>query len=143
MDPLLAERFGAGWEDAFAAIELQLPRVAKQQRQCGNFPVILCFAAGERATAAPMAQTLPLSNAGHIQQRTSAEEVRCHQLAESTRDPSDIGSELYLTCFSRPPTTAELESLTAEFDKPETDRRKLIEDIVWAMVNSPEFLYLD
>ncbi len=97
----------------------------------------------ERATAATMAQTLHLMNAGHIQQRISADAGRCHQLAESTKAPSDIVSELYLTIFSRPPTSAELESLSAEFDKPETERRKLIEDIVWSMVNSPEFLYLD
>lgn len=97
----------------------------------------------ERATAATMAQTLHLMNAGHIQERISADGGRCHQLAESTRDPGDIVGELYLTIFSRSPTTAELQSLSAEFDKPETDRRKLIEDIVWAMVNSPEFLYLD
>ena len=82
-------------------------------------------------------------NAGHIQQRISVDGGRCHQLAESTKAPNDIVSELYLTIFSRRPTSAELESLSAEFDKPETERRKLIEDIVWSMVNSPEFLYLD
>ena len=97
----------------------------------------------ERATAATMAQTLHLMNAGHIQQRISVDGGRCHQLAESTKAPNDIVSELYLTIFSRRPTSAELESLSAEFDKPETERRKLIEDIAWSMVNSPEFLYLD
>ncbi|MEO8268778.1 MAG: DUF1549 domain-containing protein [Aureliella sp.] len=97
----------------------------------------------ERATAATMAQTLHLMNAGQIQDRISADGGRCQQLADSTRAPSDVVSELYLTIFSRPPTSAELDALSAEFAKPETERRKLIEDIVWSMVNSPEFLYLD
>lgn len=97
----------------------------------------------ERATAATMAQTLHLMNAGHIQQRLSADGGRCHQLAESNMGPRDIINELYLTIFSRPPSDAELETLFSEFERPEVERRKLIEDIAWSMVNSPEFLYLD
>jgi hypothetical protein len=31
----------------------------------------------------------------------------------------------------------------AEFEKPNNDRRKLVEDILWSMLNSPEFIYKD
>ncbi len=97
----------------------------------------------ERATSATMAQTLHLMNAVHIQQRISADGGRCHKLAESDKQAEEIVTELYLTVFSRLPTAAELESLRAEFERPQVERRKLIEDIAWSMVNSPEFLYLD
>ena len=97
----------------------------------------------ERATAATMAQTLHLMNAVHIQQRISADGGRCQKLAESDMPPSEIVTALYLSIFSRLPTTAELESLQAEFERPDLERRQLIEDIAWSMVNSPEFLYLD
>ncbi len=97
----------------------------------------------ERVADVTMTQTLHLMNAQSIQQRISADGGRCQKWADSAATPAELIDELYLSIFSRPPTAAELQSLVAQFELPEIERRKLIEDIVWAMVNSPEFLYLD
>lgn len=97
----------------------------------------------ERESSATMAQTLHLMNAEHIQQRITAKGGKCEALASSDKEPSAVVNELYLTIFSRPPEKSELETLLAEFSKPDVDRKALIEDLMWSMVNSPEFLYLD
>jgi hypothetical protein len=97
----------------------------------------------ERMSSATMTQTLHLMNASHIQQRISMEGGRCHKLALSEREPRSIITELYLAVFNRNPTEEELKSLESEFPSDKAKRQTLIEDIVWSMVNSPEFLYLD
>ncbi len=97
----------------------------------------------ERVVGTSMTQTLHLMNANHIQKRIAADGGRCEQLAKSDKSPTVIVSELYLTIFNRNPDETEIGLLEAEFAKPDVDRRRLIEDIMWSMLNAPEFLYLD
>ena len=97
----------------------------------------------ERVVGTSMTQTLHLMNASHIQKRIAADGGRCEQLAKSDKDAAAIVSQLYLTIFNRKPDETEISSLEAEFAKPDVDRRRLVEDIMWSMLNSPEFLYLD
>ncbi len=97
----------------------------------------------ERAIGTSMTQTLHLMNATHIQKRIAADGGRCDQLAKSEKVSGVIVSELYSAIFNRQPDEVELSSLEAEFAKPGADRRRLVEDIMWSMLNSPEFLYLD
>ena len=97
----------------------------------------------ERAVGTSMTQTLHLMNASHIQKRIAADGGRCEQLAKSDKGAGAIVSELYLAIFNRQPDEDERSSLEAEFAKPGADRRRLVEDIMWSMLNSPEFLYLD
>ena len=97
----------------------------------------------ERVIGTSMTQTLHLMNASHIQKRIAADGGRCELLAKSDKDAAALVSELYLTIFNRKPDETEISSLTVEFAKPNVDRRRLVEDIMWSMLNSPEFLYLD
>jgi hypothetical protein len=95
-----------------------------------------------------MTQALHLMNASKIQKRISADGSRSHILADSDLAPAAIISQLYLTVFNRHPDASELEALESEFqslpkENLKAERRKLIEDLLWSMVNSPEFLYLD
>jgi hypothetical protein len=57
--------------------------------------------------------------------------------------PEKILEELYLATFSRFPEATELSDLASEFGKPNNDRQKLVEDILWSMLNSPEFTHKD
>ena len=97
----------------------------------------------ERVVGTSMTQTLHLMNANHIQKRIAADGGRCDQLAKSDKDAAAIVFELYSTIYNRKPDDMELSLLEAEFMKPNVDRRRMIEDIMWSMLNSPEFLYLD
>jgi hypothetical protein len=102
----------------------------------------------ERASSATMTQALHLMNASKIQKRISADGSRSQILADSDLAPGAIISQLYLTVFNRFPDASEQEALESEFhslpkENLKAERRKLIEDLLWSMVNSPEFLYLD
>ena len=102
----------------------------------------------ERASSATMTQALHLMNASKIQKRISADGSRSQILADSDLAPAAIISQLYLTVFNRHPDASEQEALESEFhslpkENLKAERRKLIEDLLWSMVNSPEFLYLD
>jgi hypothetical protein len=46
--------------------------------------------------------------------------------------------EIYLSCLSRPPTKKELKAV--EF-KSGADRLEVAQDLAWALLNSPAFLF--
>ena len=54
--------------------------------------------------------------------------------------PSAIIDELFVRCYCRMPTERErLETLVTVFDA--SDKRQALEDVFWALLNSPEFIF--
>ena len=49
--------------------------------------------------------------------------------------------ELYLLAFSREPTPEEMTIALAHIEKNEKDPKRAYEDIVWALINTKEFLF--
>ena len=97
----------------------------------------------ERMPDATMVQALHLMNANNIQQKLASEEGRVARLAASSASITETIEELYLACYSRRPTPAELQALLESSPQPNPTRRQWIEDVLWSLVNSPEFLYVD
>jgi hypothetical protein len=97
----------------------------------------------ERLPDSTVVQSLHLMNAPAIAGKITAEQGLCERLAKSDSTPEKIIEELYLAAFARFPNPTEIADLVAEFGKPNTDRKKLVEDILWSMVNSPEFTHKD
>jgi len=97
----------------------------------------------ERIPEATMTQALHLMNSPVIQGRLAADGGRAHNLAQSPLTTAAIIDDLYLATFSRFPTASEASVLVAEFEKPGADRRRLTEDVLWSLLNSAEFLYID
>jgi hypothetical protein len=107
----------------------------------------------ERSQDASLAQSLHLLNAKDIQEKISAEKGRAAQLAADRSQEDDVKiSELYRRAFSREPRTEELETarnhLTKYSSKSSDDkgnavngRRLAFEDMVWALLNTKEFLF--
>jgi len=56
------------------------------------------------------------------------------------KTPREIIEELYLRCVSRKPTPAEMDKLEALVNA-ETDKRKALDDVFWALLNSREFMF--
>lgn len=80
-------------------------------------------------------QRLHLLNSTHIQRKLE-QGPRMPALLRAAK-PVD---ELYVTILSRPPTADERQTITDYFrDHP--DRRRSAQDVAWALINSPEFLY--
>ena len=88
-------------------------------------------------------QALHLMNAPAIASKITDENGRCKRLAASDLSPEKLIEDLYLASFSRFPDPNEISDLVAEFGKANNDRRKLVEDILWSMLNSPEFTHKD
>lgn len=97
----------------------------------------------ERTRDSTVTQSLHLMNSPAIHEKITSDNGRCKRLAEGSLAPTQIIEELYLATFARFPTDAESSSLLAEFSKPEVNRKMLIEDILWSLLNSPEFSYKD
>lgn len=94
----------------------------------------------ERVQSANLAQSLHLLNAADLKGKLATAGGLADQLAKST-DPLPVRIErVYQTAFSRPPTEAELQVIT-ESTTNGTPTKQDFEDIVWAIINSKEFLF--
>jgi hypothetical protein len=51
--------------------------------------------------------------------------------------------ELYLLAYSRYPTAEEREVGESLFTGPKADRRAAVEELLWALLNSAEFVFKD
>ncbi len=97
----------------------------------------------ERIVEPTAVQTLHLMNserlAGHIQ----SDSGRAAQLAASDRPPAEIVEELYLSIYSRRPTDSELQIGVRLYENGSISRRQATEDLMWALLNTPEFVFKD
>jgi hypothetical protein len=94
----------------------------------------------ERTGGATLGQVLLLSNSDEVEQKiSSGEGVVAKRLAAKT-PPAEIIDELYLGALSRLPTEAE-RTKAMEFVAGEKDPRPALEDVLWTLVNSKEFVF--
>ncbi len=94
----------------------------------------------ERSSEANLAQSLHLLNSNEVQGKLSS--GRARQLAaDKNRGNEEKVTELYLSAFSRPPTSHELEIALAHIKKHESEQQVAYEDILWALLNTKEFLF--
>jgi hypothetical protein len=94
----------------------------------------------ERSTEASLAQSLHLLNSKEILGKVSADSGRAALLAQDNRPLADRITELYLIAFSRPPTSDELGIASKHIESKQSPREGL-EDVVWALINTKEFLF--
>jgi hypothetical protein len=96
----------------------------------------------ERSSEANLAQSLHLLNSSEIQGKLTAASGSAARLAgEKTREHDARIRELYLLAFSRPPTSEETSIALAHIKKHDQDPKRAYEDIVWALINTKEFLF--
>lgn len=105
----------------------------------------------ERSQDASLAQSLHLLNSQDVLAKLNADTARPAALAADPAQSEDQKiTELYLLAFSRPPTSDELEFARHYLarQKPDKDgkpqpvsKREAYEDVVWALMNTKEFLF--
>jgi len=94
----------------------------------------------ERSQEPSIVQVLHLMNAPEIQRQISHRQGRARALAESTRTAEQIVDELFLSAYARLPSAKEkADSLRAFTDG--ADRTRAAEDILWALMNTMEFVF--
>jgi hypothetical protein len=95
----------------------------------------------ERDARSSVGQALHLMNSQALQAKLADESGRAKQLADSDSSPADIVRELYLAAFSRLPTDHELSRALERFSGAAANRQEATEDVLWALLNSPEFVF--
>jgi hypothetical protein len=105
----------------------------------------------ERSQDASLAQSLHLLNAKEIQEKLADDKgVAARLAADTKRGDSEKIRELYLAAYSREPAGKEvtlareyIEKKTANKEEKEAlnGKRQAYEDLVWALLNTKEFLF--
>jgi hypothetical protein len=99
----------------------------------------------ERVQSASLAQSLHLMNAQDVKQKLAADNGRADLLSKGTQPQSEKLRELYLAAFSREPREQELKTagdyLSKKGADSQTAKRRAFEDVLWALINTKEFLY--
>jgi hypothetical protein len=100
----------------------------------------------ERSQDASLAQSLHLLNSKGIQEKLANDKGRAAQMAiDTTRSDQSKVNELYRLAFSREASDAEmnvaLKHLADSHSKDAKAKRAAYEDLIWALVNSKEFLF--
>jgi hypothetical protein len=86
-----------------------------------------------------MRQTLHLLNSSDVQNKINASPRLRRFLAEKKSDP-EIGEEIYLSTLSRFPNDEEKKNVT-DYVGNHQNRPQAIQDLVWAIFNTKEFLF--
>jgi hypothetical protein len=95
----------------------------------------------ERSSEANLAQSLHLLNSSEVQGKLSAVGGRAALLAgEKDRPREEKVREIYLRVYSRPPQADEAAVAIEHLSKAK-DEKLAYEDILWALINTKEFLF--
>jgi len=97
----------------------------------------------ERTTDTTVVQALHLMNAPGLSAKITADTGRAARLATSKMSNAEIVTELYLLTYCRPPTLDESSAALRHFEKDGAKRRAVTEDLMWALINTPEFVLGD
>ena len=95
----------------------------------------------ERNSKGTIVQALHLMHAKTLHEKIIHKEGRIKKLAESKKTPVQIGEEIYLVAFGRMPTDQEKAIILKYFKSNKEDREAAAQDLVWAVINSAEFLF--
>jgi hypothetical protein len=93
----------------------------------------------ERINRPTADQQLHLLNSSHIRRKIE-QGPKIRDLLQSKNKPREIIDEIYLTILSRFPTDEELK-IIRDYAQPGQQGRRPMMDLVWALINSAEFLY--
>jgi hypothetical protein len=99
----------------------------------------------ERTSDSTVTQALHLMNSSELDRRIRSDSGRAARLANSDLSPEAVVEDLYLAIYSRFPSDDEgrllAKRIIRQTEQDSTQgRRRAIEDIMWAMLNTPEFM---
>jgi hypothetical protein len=94
----------------------------------------------ERESDSNLAQALQLINGATVNEKIRKPDNRLGKLLAGKLTEAEVLEELYLTTLSRSPQEVEVKTSLGHVAK-SADKRKAWEDILWALLNSKEFLF--
>jgi hypothetical protein len=118
------------WDNRFPSYFLDTFGRSQRQSPCE------CGKSG----APTMSQALHLMNAPEISAKLSSTQGRIARLAADEKSPDEILEEFALAAWARLPNDRERKAAAKIFSQ--SDRRQASEDLMWAMLNSYDFLFV-
>ncbi len=94
----------------------------------------------ERVSEANLAQVLHLLNSQEIQGKLTRSGGRADQLVKDPRPDAEKVSELFVWAFARQPSPAQMEVALANIERNAKSRQFAYENIIWALINTKEFI---
>jgi hypothetical protein len=94
----------------------------------------------ERPREANLAQALHLLNSGEIQNKIGSPLGQLARLLKDKAPDAALLEELYLAALGRPPKEAEAAALLDDIAQ-QPDKKAAFEDVLWAILNTKEFLF--
>jgi hypothetical protein len=134
------EKFN-GWPEGYRAIQVWDNRMPSYFFRIFGRPVRASVCECERGNEPSMAQALHLMNAPEIMDKIRSRRGTARRLADSDKTPRVIIDELYLETLSRFPSDKERAVMLQAFTESGDDRRAAVEDVLWALLNTKEFIY--
>lgn len=97
----------------------------------------------ERTPDSTTPQVLHLMNSPQVNGKFSQDKARPAELAGSRETDAAIVETAYLMAYGRVPGAREGSEALRGFPGPGKDRRQAVEDLFWALLNTPEFVFID
>ena len=95
----------------------------------------------ERERKPTVVQSLHLMNSNGLQGKLVSAKGRVAAWAAPAKSPAEIVREIYLSAYAREPDSEELKSASAHLNRNEVPRAESVQDVVWAVINTPEFVF--
>ena len=122
------------------AIELPDPNFSSYFLDTLGRPQRIVSCECERTAEPNLAQVLQLANGDLVQRKLTDKEGRISKLIANKSTDESVFTDFYLVTLSRSPTAREVEHCRTILASA-ADRRSGLEDILWALLNSREFLF--
>ncbi len=130
-----------GWPRGVRAIEVWDNRIPSYFLRVFGKPQRVSVCECERGNEPSIAQALHLMNSPETTEKLRHRDGLVAKLAASNQPPPAIVRSLYLRTLSRPPTKSEAQLMLNVFATEGLSRLDAIEDVLWTLLNSREFIY--
>ena len=97
----------------------------------------------ERVADSTVVQSLHLMNSEKMHRDILSNDSHAAKLAASELSDSDVATELYRRIYGRNPDEDEVQLVVGLLTAKDANRRHVIEDLMWAMLNTAEFVFQD
>jgi len=136
----VAEKFN-GWPEGYRAIQIWDNRMPSYFFRIFGRPVRATVCECERSGEPSISQALHLLNSPEIMAKIQHRNGTARRLANSELTDGELIDELYLTTLSRFPNEEERNLMREAFADSGSERNAAVEDVLWALLNTNEFIF--
>lgn len=130
-----------GWPQGYRAIQVWDNRMPSYFFRVFGRPLRRSVCQCERGNEPSISQALHLMNSPEVNAKIQNRTGRARRVATSGQQPSEMIETLYLAALSRFPTPEEREIMAQAFGNSASSSRSAVEDIMWTLLNTKEFIY--